>query len=88
MLIDNVAAESLWWCQCPQVSQYVCGLDFSFIALGKIYTKVEMDGALTKTESVSTNTRFKRIVKNLKLRNVADKRVFKCECHIFVSPVT
>ena len=47
-----------------------------------------MDGALTKTESVSTNTRFKRIVKNLKLRNVADKRVFKCECHIFVSPVT
>ena len=61
---------------------------FQFYCFGKIYTKVGMDGALTKTESVSTNTRFKRIVKNLKLRNVADKRVFKCECHIFVSPVT
>ena len=61
---------------------------FQFYCFGKIYTKVGMDGALTKTESVSTNTRFKRIVKNLKLRNVADKRVFKCECHIFISPVT
>ena len=31
-----------------------------------------------------TNKRFKKIPKNLKCRNVADKAVFKCERQIFV----
>ena len=64
----------------------VCGFRFQFYCFGKIYTRAQSGSEQKHPVPVQpeTNKRFKKIPKNLKCRNVADKAVFKCKRQIFV----
>ena len=60
-------------------------LDFSFIASERFTPgSVRLEQKHPAPVLPETNKRFKKIPKNLKCRNVADKAVFKCERQIFV----